>query len=131
MVDLVLSRRELRQSPAGYFAPGGAVYWGRTFLRSPGRGAPEHRRGTYQHFGWPPGSTPSPQLWAIFSPDGTTNTLYASVNSNGATTDVAIGAACRPGVPDSQVKPVKAGVSVPDRRRAQKRPYGGQNAGPI
>ncbi|MDB5309385.1 MAG: hypothetical protein JWO38_3587 [Gemmataceae bacterium] len=46
----------------------------------------------YQHFGWATGfASTAGNYWAVFSTYGTTNQLYARVNANGSTTDVAIG----------------------------------------
>jgi methionine-rich copper-binding protein CopC len=47
----------------------------------------------YQHFGLATDlSSAGGNYWAIFSTGGTSNTLYARVNANGATTDVSLGA---------------------------------------
>jgi hypothetical protein len=63
----------------------------------------------YQHFGIATDfATASGNYWAVFSTAGTTNTLFARVNNNGATQDVSLGA-IPAGYHDYNVTPVNGG----------------------
>jgi hypothetical protein len=63
----------------------------------------------YQHFGLATGlSAVAGNYWAIFSTMGTTNTLFARVNINGATQDVSLGA-LPSGFHDYLIQPVGGG----------------------
>ena len=63
----------------------------------------------YQHFGLATGlDSAQGNYWALFSTFGTSDTLYARVNVNGATTDVRLGA-LPSGFHDYKVQPVSGG----------------------
>jgi hypothetical protein len=80
-----------------------------TFSNAPVEGLISFGASTYQHFGLATGlSAVSGNYWAIFSTAGTTNTLFARVNVNGATQDVNLGA-LPTGFHDYLVKPVSGG----------------------
>ena len=85
---------------ARYAVSGGilSLSGGAATRRPPISGVPVEARldigaAAYQHFGLATGlASPAGNSWAIFSTMGTTGTLYARVNANGATTDLPIGA---------------------------------------
>jgi hypothetical protein len=88
---------------------GGAAYSKSTFPGVPVEGLLNIGAAAYQHFGLATGlASVGGNSWAIFSTMGTTNALYARVNSNGATSDVAIGS-LPAGYHDYLVKPVSTG----------------------
>jgi hypothetical protein len=65
----------------------------RTFVGNPVQGLINFGATPYQHFGLATGlTTVGGNSWAIFSTGGTTDTLFARVNANGATQDVNLGA---------------------------------------
>jgi acyl dehydratase len=72
---------------------GAAVYSVKTYTNTGIEGSVNFGGSTAQHFGLATGlDTVAGRYWAIFSTKSTTNTLYARVNANGATTDVSLGA---------------------------------------
>jgi len=63
----------------------------------------------YQHFGWSTGfSSFAGNYWAVFSTGGTTNSLFARVNSNGTSQDVSLGA-LPSGFHDYKISPISTG----------------------
>jgi hypothetical protein len=80
-----------------------------TYVTSAVEGMVSFGAAPYQHFGLATSlSGVAGNSWAIFSTAGTTNTLFARVNANGATQDVSLGA-LPAGFHDYLIKPVSGG----------------------
>jgi hypothetical protein len=72
---------------------GSAVFSTQTFSDMPVEGSVNFGAAPYQHFGLATDlKAVGGNSWAIFSTMGTSNTLFARVNANGATQDVSLGA---------------------------------------
>jgi hypothetical protein len=72
---------------------GAEILSAQTFTNVPVEGYVNFGAASYQHFGLATDlAALTGNYWAIFSTFNTTNTLYARVNANGATTDVSLGA---------------------------------------
>ena len=94
----------------GILSLGGTVILSvQTFSNTPVEGLVNFAAATYQHFGMATSlNSASGNYWAIFSTSGTTSTLFARVNVNGATQDISLGAV-PVGFHDYVVKPVTGG----------------------
>jgi hypothetical protein len=71
---------------------GAEVLSAATYSDIPIEGRVQFGAAAYQHFGLATDLGSTSNYWAMFSTMGTTNTLFARVNANGATTDVNLGA---------------------------------------
>jgi hypothetical protein len=88
---------------------GAEVLSAQSYMNTPLEGSISFGAARYQNFGWSTGfSSVAGNYWAIFSTMGTTDTLFARVNSNGNTQDIMIGA-LPVGLHDYMIVPISTG----------------------